>query len=207
MGLFDFLKPKEKKGLEGLVKDPKMQELMLAMHLEYVKKEVANLNAVGRKQDANRRISAYLQECLEGWKKEPLNPAHLTLLANAAISLGAFDAGKETLKIVIQANEERSMIDLTSVYFDLGRIYHQLYGTCEKELWAFHMATQCQPPPKCRFPATPAFKAKAHYFAHSCASVLRNKDHATYHDQMARKLVPELDWDDTMTVVQWIQKN
>lgn len=207
MGLFDFLKPKEKKGLESLSKDPKMRKLMLAMQLEYVKKEVSNLNAVGRTQDAKKRISGYLQECLDEWKKEPHNPAHLTLLANAAISLGALEVGKESLKIVIQANEERPMIDLTSVYFDLGRIYHQLCGTCDKELWAFHMATQCQPPPKCKFPATPVLKAKAHYFAHSCASVLMNNEHATYHDQMARRLVPDLDWDDTMAVVQWIQKN
>lgn len=207
MGLFDFLKPKEKEGLASLVNNPKMRKVVLAMQLEYVEKEVANLKAVGREQDANKRISGFLQECLQEWKQEPQNPAHLTLLANAAVKLGALEAGKESLKIVIQANEENPIIDLTTVYFDLGRIYHQLHGTCEKELWAFHTATQCEPPPKCKFPAKPTDKAKAHSFACSCAKVLRNEEYANYHGEMARRLVPELDWDDTMAVIRWIQTN
>ena len=205
MGLFDFFKPKKKSGLAGVSDDPLVRKGILAMQLQYVKQEVSNLKAVGREHDANKRATNYLQECLQEWKIEPSNPSHITRLANAAMSLDLSQFGEESLQIVIEANEKSPFMDLTRVYTDLGRIYHQLGSDKEKELWAYQMATQCESPPKCKFPATSADKATAHDFAYNCALVMVKHEHAKHHDQMRRKLVPDLDCDDMMAVVQWIR--
>jgi len=209
MGLFNFGRSKRKKGKEfsEILRTPDARKAMGRMEIEHLKKEVDNLRTVGREKEANKRVSEHFQARLLEWKKDPIDLEPIGSLADIALQLGALDAGVESLKIVIQVNEENPITDLTTVYFDLGRIYHLLYGTCEMELWAFHMATQCEPPPKCRLPATPAQKAKAHFFASSCAKVLMNEEHATYHDRMARQIVPDLNWDDTMAVVKWIQTN
>lgn len=206
MGLFNLFKPK-KGGLSGLANDPTFKKGMLVTQLEYVKKEVENLRAVGRSKEARMRISNYLKECLQEWKKEPQNPVYLTLIANASISLGELDAGVETLNIVIQSNEPKTFMDLTTVYMDLGRIHHQQRNNPEKEYWAYNMATLCKAPAKCKFCANSSDKAKAHYFAHLCASRINKNKEADFHDKMMRKLVPHLNWDDGIEVIRWIQTN
>lgn len=206
MGIFNFLKPK-KRGLSGLTNDPTFKKGMSVTQLEYVKKEVENLRAVGRSKEAGMRISNYLKECLQEWKKEPQNPVYLTLIANASISLGELDAGEKTLNVVIQSNEPKTFMDLTTVYMDLGRIHHQQRNDPEKEYWAYNMATLCMAPAKCKFSANSSDKAKAHYFAQMCASRIGKEKEAKYHDKMMRNLVPNLNWDDGMTVIRWIQTN
>ena len=81
------------------------------MKLEFVQKQIDNLRAVGRDADANKTILDYLLEILQEWKKEPQNPSHLSLLANAAMSLGALDAGTESLNAVIQANANTPLLE------------------------------------------------------------------------------------------------
>ena len=202
MGLFDFLKPR-KDPVGDFPNTPLMRKAMLAMKLEFVQKQIANLNAVGRGADAKKVVSDFLKEVFKEWENEPQNPAHLTLLANAAMSLGALEAGKESLKIVIQTNEQKPFMDLTVVYMDLGRIYHR--SNSEKELWCYHKATEATPPANCKFPATQKDKAKAHNFAYMCAFRRRNEEHTKYHDYKRRELAPDLDWDDTMQVVKWME--
>lgn len=204
MGLFDFLKPR-KDPLRELEKNPLVKRAMLAMKLEFVQKQIDNLRAVGRDADANKTVLDYLLEILQEWKKEPQNPSHLSLLANAAMSLGALDAGKESLNAVIQANAKTPLLDLTLVYMDLGMIYHQLRNNPEKELWCYNKATESVAPPNCKFPASQNDKTKAHNYAYMCAYRINNEDQTKYHDHKRRELAPDLDFDDPVQVMKWLQ--
>lgn len=186
---------------------------ILRQQVESVRAQAANLRAVGREADADKAISNCLQEIFQEYKADPHNQDYLTLLCSAAMDLNALEAGKRFLQIVIQANEKSPLIDLTLVYFDLGRIYHQLRNNPEKELWCYRMATEAAPPKNCKRPATKKDKAMAHHFAYMCAERLGYmsadgvgyEEHVKYHDNKQRELAPELDWDDTEQVTKWMQ--
>ena len=205
MGLFDFLKPRSDR-LRELEKKPVVRKVMLEMKLEFLQKQIANLRAVGREADADKAITTFLLEVLQEWKREPHNPIHLSTLANSAIMLGALEAGKGWLKIVIEENEKTPFLDLTTVYMDLGRIYHRLRNNPEKELWCYHMATEAIPPNNCKFPATKRHKAKAHNFAYMCANRIGNQEHVEFHDRKRRELAPEVNWDDAEHVLKLVQE-
>ena len=203
MGLFDFLKPKKKKGLASVADNAKLTNSELRIALATVEKDVRNLVAVGREQEARKRIHWYLEKCSQEFFDDFENPDHLRFFATAATSLGVLELGTNLLEITIEGNLKHPILDLTTVYTDLGRMYH--HTDPKKELRAYHLATQCKCPPKCKFPSSIADKANAHNLAYMCARRLMNAEYSEYHDKMRRKLVPDLDWDDTMAVVRWVQ--
>lgn len=217
MGMFDFLKPKTDP-LAKVLADPKVNRVLLHMKLEQVSKRVESLMAVGREEDALKVLMDYLGEIIKEWSKKQSDPEWLMYHTNVALSF-AFEsenqgfrfailhAAKETLKIIIEENQKTPFTDLTPVYFDLGRIYHQLRVDPNKELWAYHMATEAQAPLGNPFPATKYQKAKAHHFASMCAYRAQNQEHIDWHTYKAKELAPELDWNDKEAVVKWIARN
>lgn len=56
MGLFDFLKPK-KRPLADLLRN---SELGQGMELEYLQKQISNMNAVGRKDEARKLLAEFI---------------------------------------------------------------------------------------------------------------------------------------------------
>src|ERR1039458_1849510 len=116
MGLFDFLKPR-KNPHEDMKNQPELQKGVLLLQLEYVKKQIANLRAVGREKDVNKAIIPYLDEVWQCYKNDPYNPSHFTFLANAALTLEAPGLVEKYFKAVIEANASTPLIDLTIVYF------------------------------------------------------------------------------------------
>jgi len=204
MGLFDFFKPR-KDVLSSILAHPGMKMSILRQQVESVGAQAATLRAVGRHADADKAISNYLQEIFQEYKADPHDPGYLALLCSVAMRFGALEEGKRFLQIIVQANEKSPLIDLTLVYFDLGKIYHQLRNNPEKELWCYRMAAEAAPPKNCKRPATKKEKAKAHHFAYMCAGrvvgpggmVVGNEEEIKYHDHKRRELAPELDWDDS----------
>jgi len=160
---------------------------------------------------------------------EPENPRHLSLFADVALKLGAPDVGKRTLESVITENN-RPHLDLTLVYFDLGRIWHDL-GDKDRELSYYEKSVEAEAPAGCKFPATRKQKAIAHYFAHVCLTSMQftwefymkqrgageddiaraREKHSTdaqradSHIKKARELAPEINWDDGPQVTKLIQ--
>jgi hypothetical protein len=211
MGLFDFFKRRKDPLRGSVLAHPGMKMAVLRQQVESVGAQAASLRAVGREADADKAISNYLQEIFQEYKADPYNQDYLKLLCSAAMDLNAPESGKRFLQIVIQANEKSPLIDLTLVYFDLGRIYNQLHNNPEKEFWCYRMATEAAPPKNCKRPATKKEKAKAHHFAHMRAStvggpagIVGNEEQIKYHDCKRRELAPELDWDDREQVTQWM---
>ena len=205
MGLFDFLKPKSKDILDDPSLTPSMRKVMLAMELEYTTKEAANLMEVGREGEANDQKIRFLLKCLQESHRNSDQPSGMRLFANAAMKLGLLELGEKSLIAVTEAWDRNRVIDLTLILTDLGRIYHQMGDRPEKELAAYTLAIKCDAPRNCKYPASPADKAKAHNFAFLCARRTNQHDQALHHDEMPRKLIPDLDWDDRMAVIEWIQ--
>jgi tetratricopeptide (TPR) repeat protein len=193
MGLFDFLKPKKSTFGELTEKDPHIRKILLRGLSEFAGKEAANLRAVGRNEDADKRIGEYLQMVFQEFKNEPQNPRHLSLLTDVALKLDAVEAAIKTLESVIEANDHFSL-DLTSIYTDLGRLYHG--GDQKRELWCYEMAASAKSPPGCKFPATRQQKAKAHQFASFVYVRLTDWGRADSHAKKAQELVPEVNWED-----------
>jgi hypothetical protein len=220
MGLFDFLKPKKDPLDELTENDPRLRKTVLMAWSERIAKQAENLYAVGRKDDADKTISEFLQKVFGEFKNEPQNPRHLSLLTDVAMRLDALEAGKITLESVIKENDHLSL-DLTLVYTDLGRIYHDLRDP-DREVWCYEKGAEAKAPPDCKFPATRRQKAIAHYFAHICLTNMSNtwefymkqrgaradeiararekhltdKQRADSHIKKAREFVPEVNWDD-----------
>lgn len=61
MGLFDFLKPKKTQDASFADK-PVIRNAMVAMEMEYLQKQVANLCAVGRIEDAKRAVGEFVSK-------------------------------------------------------------------------------------------------------------------------------------------------
>ena len=209
MGLFDFLKPKNDVAaqLAEWEKRPEVQKAKLAVKKEYIQKQVANLRAVGRQADAGEAARAFLSELFDQWTGEPENPAHLTSFTNNALIFNELEFGKEMLKVVIEKTQKHAFsLDLTTVYLDLGRIYHQLRANGDKELWCYHMATEAPPPAGCKFPASNAQKAKAHLFALSSAQVAGNQEHIKWHEYKFKEMAPGIDADNPEEIIKFLQE-
>ena len=224
MGFFDFLKPKQDPLGELTEKDPRIRRILLRAWSELVGKQANNLRIVGRKDDADKTVAKFLQKVFQEFRNEPQNPQHLSVLTDAAMELGTLEAVKNTLETAIKEKDHFSL-DLTLVYTDLGRIYHDLMDP-DKELWCYEKGAEAKAPPNCKYPATHRQKAIAHYFAHLCLTNISNtwefymkqrgagadeiararenhrtdKQRADSHIRKARELVPEVNWDDTPQV-------
>mgnify|MGYP007046951197 CR=1 FL=1 len=61
MGLFDFLKPKKEQDVSFADK-PAVRNAMVGMELEYLQKQVANLSAVGRDEDAKKAVAEFVSK-------------------------------------------------------------------------------------------------------------------------------------------------
>jgi len=212
MGFFDFLKPKQDQpDWWSKEKDPRARKAYLWGASKFAAKQADNLRTVGRKDDANKVIAEFLMKVFQEFKNEPQNPRHLSFLTDVALQLGALEAGKKTLESVIEGNDHEQL-DLTLVYTDLGRIYHQLGSDARRELWCYEMAAEAKPPPNCIFPATRKQKAMAHHFARYVAIRLAShnpKDShwkvADSHEIRRKELVPEVNWDDRTQVDKFME--
>lgn len=197
MGLFDWLQSRT--GLEDPLtrmarKDPEMRKYFMQASCELVAKQAQNLRAVGREDDAFKVVKDFVAgKAFVAFKNEPDNPQHLSLLTDAAITLGAPELAKLALEPVIEGSQHFTL-DLTTLYADLGRVYHELGADPQRELHCYQMAVDAKAPDRCRFPATPQQKAKAHELARSLCARLGSSDRANFHAKMARDLVPGVDW-------------
>jgi hypothetical protein len=231
MGLFDFLKPK-KDPLDAMMenKPPQQKKILLYFMADKVGAQANNLRAAGRKDDAEKIITEYLQRVFQEFKNEPLDPRNLSLFTSVALKLDAAEAAKKTLESLIEEND-RLFLDLTVVYTDLGRIYHVLPIDPKRELWCYEMATAAMAPQGCKVPATRKQKAKAHCFAFTKLRAISltwefrmekreptadeiervheerrtNFQRAELHEKKAKELVPEVDWDDQTQINEFMK--
>jgi hypothetical protein len=209
MGLFDFLKPKEKDPLDDPAYTPSARQTIILMDLEYLKKETANLIAVGRKDDANKRIVEHLSKCLRESHRIPDLPDNMGLYVNAILNFGLQDRywlelGEKSIIAIIECWDKNKELDLTLIMIDLGRIFHQMRDQAERELVAYELAAKIQAPKNCKYPARPRDKARAHHFAYMCARRLGRNEQMLHHDEAKRKLVTDLNWDNHELVMQWM---
>jgi hypothetical protein len=211
MGLLNFFKAKTDPA-EDVAQADRMRRNAWLAGVQTLGKEVENLRSEGRDEEANKLIAEYLSKVLEEFKAEPENPQHLSLLAHVAIGLGALQEGKQALESALEAKHSVA-IDLTLPYLQLGRVHHQLGEDPKRELWCFETAAEAKTPPGCKFPATRQQKAMAHYYAHFVALRIAqsNPDDphsaiAQSHITRARRLLPELNWDDPSHVSKLIEQ-
>jgi hypothetical protein len=187
-------------------KKPFVRKAVLLLGKEYAEKQASNLRAAGREQDARNVLKQYLDKLLQEYKTEPQNPTHLTPFTNASIQFQELEFAKHTLEAVIQAGEKHPFVDLTLIYFDLGKIHHWLRSDPEKELWCYQMAIDAKPPPKCNYVASQRMKAKAHYFAAGPASRLMRFDLREQHFTACRSLVSDVDFADPSATTKFLDE-
>ena len=163
---------------------------------ESVEKQTANLRAVGREGEAKEVLENYITLLFEEWENEADNPYLLAAVANAAITLNVLERGRALLEsAIVRAQSASIPMDLTLVYFHLGRIHHYLRQDTNDELWCYEMAIQSEAPASCRYPASSLHKARAYHFAYSEAAVNGKKKHEQWYKRRARELAPEVHWD------------
>jgi hypothetical protein len=209
MGLFDFHKPK-KDPMEiarKLVSDPKFKPSEIQAETDMVASRVSNLKSVARDDEAEELSLEFLGrvfgECLSERYHE--HPKMLTAFADAAIRLEQPEYGKKAINAVIQMNLDKGpIIDLTTLYFDVGRMCHN-HTPAEEELWYYHSAIECVAPPKCLNPATNREKAIANDFAYHCAFRSNREDLAELYDRNRRKLAPDCDFDNLVAYMEWMK--
>jgi hypothetical protein len=173
---------------------------------EYVQRQVANLRAVGRASEAKNLTDSYLIELFEEWEKESDNPEYLGSLANAAITLENLEYGRELLESAIsRANADLIPIDLTSVYWHLGRVHHYLRRATGDELWCYEMAIQAQAPNSYRYPANLLQKVRAYFFAYSEAAVKGKRKHEAWYKKRLCELKPDVRWDELDDVTRFLK--
>ncbi len=205
--MFNFFKKfKSRRQVMGNIfsKNPALQRSVFRGELEYVLNEISNLRAMGRNEDADNHGKAYLLRCHKEYVDDALDPSHLEFFTDAAMQLGLLEDCIKLHEFVVEKNKSHNLIDLTTVYFNLGTLYHRLHGTCEKELLAFHAGAIAQKPPNCKFPSTIKDKGKCHLFAKSCAEVLNNEDYKNYHHKQLSLIDPNVDWDDMFETTDWL---
>lgn len=188
------------------LRKPEVRQSMLFQEKEYAQKQVSNLRAAGREQDARNVVKEYLGKLLQEFKNEPQNPAHLTWFTNAAIELQELEFAKETIEAIIHLSKKYPFADLTLVYFNLGVIHHQLRSDPEKELWCYEMAINAQPLPKCNYVASQRMKAKVHLFASGPANRLMNLVLRDQHMAECRKLAPDVDFNDPSATGKFVEE-
>lgn len=202
MGLLDWI---ENKIDPAAAYRRKYAELLLPAEMEYAEKQINNLRAVGRDDDARKLASEYLDRLFKDYKAAPANPTQLRLFTTASIRFHELEFGKKTLEGIIQANEQHPFVDLTLIYFYLGTIHHQLQSDPEKELWCYEMAIKAEPPPNCKYVASQRMKARAHLFAAGPANRLKRFDLCDWHDAECQRLVPEVNFGDLSAKMGFVQ--
>ena len=207
MGLFDLFRSSKTPKRED---QPEVRSAAVIAYFEIIQNEVQNLRLVGRKEDAEKVVRAYLDRVLQEWTNQPGNPSLLCWIAQASISSDCLEVGRAMLESVLAQDRVNSLLDVTMVYVGLGKIYHRLgyrdpEANSPRELWCYDKATEAKAPPDCKHVATQAQKAAAHSFAYMCAKRIRNHEAAELHDRKRRGLAPALDWDNVQEVLRFME--
>lgn len=217
MGLFDFLKPK-KHPLETLRDNPNVRPAIVQAELERLCAQCRSLKAVGREQEAQQAAIKFLvnlaKDCVQ--KKFFESQFMLSLLVEAAIRLEEPKHGRGLLgkiidfhrSVVSKGIKDAPALDLTQAYTDAGRLEHLIRESREEEYRCYWEATQAEPPPGCKQPASNRSKANAHDLAYSLCAVEAFKEgewpqRRDWHDQKRREYAPECNWDDPDDRMRW----
>jgi len=207
MALFNFLKPKSdpiKDALLKIQKSPVLRRHMIELSYQETKKRIENLIAVARESDGRGEAIRYLN-ILAGEKPEDIDDINIiNYLTHLSIKYEQLSIGKNILTSIIAVQEHLSKMDLTVPYHNLGLIYHRIRTEPEKELWAYHSAAEAATPLECSYPSSTKEKAKAHHFGYMCALRLNNEEHIKWHAYKRAELVPELDWENSTDVLNWM---
>jgi hypothetical protein len=209
VGFFDFIrweKPAEPQG-EDVWNSPVARSLICTTKSEQVLKQVENLQAVGRQEDANSAILEYTEFAFKTWKVDPEHPSHLIKAmirvvskhSDKEIAVGLHELLLQTLR------DMQHTIDLTELYFSYGCVYQQM-GLREKQLWAYHMSAEAKPPSRCEHPATPKVKALAHFQARESAHKLNDVEKYEWHRRKLMSLVPGIDLNDAARLLEFVSK-
>jgi tetratricopeptide (TPR) repeat protein len=199
MGLFDFLKAKPTSRPST---DPPPW-VVLTFQSGTKQKEVENLKAVGRKEEALKVANKFIVDIYDAFAKDQNDTTYLDILVRFACSVGETKLAQIALEKTVEAEMVKPQIDLTTVFYSLGFIYH-LQCDYRKELNAYGKAADAVPPPNCKKAATKKKKAQAHTMACVCAERIGDSDAAGYHDKKRRELIPDLNWDSLPVVYKWM---
>jgi len=194
--IYHFIRRKgsTQKQHEDFLNRPEVRSVICAAGSEQVVKQVENLQAAGRQQEANDRILKYTESAFRQWQADPRHPSYLirrVILvvrkhSDKRVALGLLELLLQTLKGM------QHTIDLTEIYFNLGGIYAQM-GLRDDSLRAYHMAAETKAPDGCEDPAMPKVKAVAHYQAREAARRLNDKEKYELHSKKLASLVPGTD--------------
>lgn len=208
MSLFDFIRRKDSGKRKGkdLANMPEFRSMFSAGKAELVEKQVENLQAVGRPEDADGKIMEYTESAFKEWKADPKHPSYLIKAmlrvvgkhSDKRVGHGLHELLLQTLK------GTQHTIDLTELYFSLGCTYQQM-GLREKQLWAYHMSAEAEPPPGCEDPATPRVKALAHFQARESAHKLNDAEKYEWHRKKLMSLVPGIDLNDINKLMEFVR--
>lgn len=204
MSFFDFLKPKATIQSQ-LDNAPELQQAVFKKKLQNTISKVESLRAVGREDDAVEVITGYMLSYTDFLANDTSNPSRICFFTEAAISLGVAVIAETILKALILKNNDKPTMDLTVVYFELGRLYHQMRTDPEIELSAYESSIEAACPSNCKYPATEFDKIKAHHFASLCAFRAGKEEHEKWHDYRKRELAPEVNWEDPYAVLEWLK--
>lgn len=202
MGLFDLFKNKKATTAEDLFSKPENMLLLLWKGEDKLAAKIANLRAVNRPMDAQKCISDHLKAMWDLWQKDRFNGDYAKAMMRFAVRIdGERFAAEVAEQIIKDQTQGEPTIDLTSVWFHLGHIYHRLLDP-EREYHAFNMATLASAPNGCKKPASRQLKAAAHQMAYGTG---RGSDEAhSKHERMRGQLVPEVDWDDPFQMIEFM---
>ena len=118
------------------------------------------------------------------------------MFTNASIEFKDLELAKETIEAAIAANEKYPFVDATKLYFDLGRILHQLRVEPARELRCYEMSIAAVAPTSSKYVASRRMKAKAHFFAAGPANRMMNFRLRNHHMEECQKLVSDVDLND-----------
>jgi len=122
-----------------------------------------------------------------------------------ALKFGILERGQALLEhAIFLAQSEAIAIDLTDIYFNLGRIHHYLRRNTPHELWCYEMAIQSAAPSGCRFPASSLQKTRAHFFARNAAAVLGRQKHELWYGRRLHELQPDVNWDNPKDITRFL---
>ena len=205
MGFFSFLKFKSDP-LAALQDNRLTRDFTLAAELESIEKRVGNLRLVGRGVDARELICKLLRKLLECWRDEPSNPAHLRMFATASLRLDTPEVARKSLESVIATCKESRVLDLTTLYLELGVVYERLGLPIDDQFVCYQNAAKASPASDARYAATRKQKAKAHYYAHLAAARILLEDEATWHLSRAIEFAPGVNFDDKRAVESFFEE-
>lgn len=204
MGLFNFLKPKADP-LKELENNPEFARQLLFTEFEYVQKQIGNLRTVGREDDARKITSEYLKKVLSFWLKSPSDPFPIKYLSNCCMMLSVPELGRDVVENLVQKAEVSNMLDLTWLFWELGKLQHQIRDDGARELTYYERAYQASPPKDCLFPAGTRQKAAICHFAHMCAYRINQEDKAERYEKLRNVLTPDVDWSNPQEAIAFIQ--